>query len=175
MRRDQLIDLARAAARIAGSDDVVVIGSQALHALGADRVPVQLVAGEQADIFVADRPDLGDQLDTALGADSMYHDEHDACLRAVGPLTPIAPAGWLDRLVTLTDEHGSVVARCMDPHDLVLAKLVVGRGKDLDFAIAVIEAGIADEATLALRSEGLPLEVDRQHELRNRIERLLAH
>lgn len=174
MRRDQLVHLARAAARIAASDDVVVIGSQALHALDQP-VPIELLVGEQADLFVADRVELGDRLEAALGPDSMYHDEHGTCLRAVGPLTPVAPAGWLERLVPLHDAAGAPVAHCMDPHDLVLAKLVVGRGKDLDFALAVVDAGIADPAVLDARSEGLPLELDRQQELRDRLVRLTAH
>lgn len=44
-------------------------------------------------------------------------------------------------------------ARCLEPHDLVVSKLVAEREKDLTFATALIEHGFVATATLHERAE----------------------
>ena len=49
--------------------------------------------------------------------------------------TAVLPSGWQDRLVAFVDPAADPSdARCLDPHDLVVSKLVAGREKDHDFA-----------------------------------------
>lgn len=48
-------------------------------------------------------------------------------------------------------------ARCLEPHDLVVSKLVVGRQKDFEFARALLVAGLGDIDVLRARAELLPV------------------
>ncbi len=45
---------------------------------------------------------------------------------------------------------------CLEPHDLVVSKLVAGREKDRVFARVLIEAGLVRVETLCERTELLP-------------------
>jgi hypothetical protein len=72
------------------------------------------------------------------------------------------PHGWQARTMDLS--VGKIVAHCMDPHDLVLSKLVVGRDKDLEFASAAAALG----SRCAIRVAGaLPLRSARRSERRS--------
>ena len=42
-------------------------------------------------------------------------------------------------------------ARCLEPHDCVVAKLVAGREKDRAFAAALIREGLVEPETLVAR------------------------
>ncbi len=170
MRRDQLIHLVRAAARVTGEAEVVVVGTAALLGSCAE-LPDALDPGDHADLFARERPEAGEEVDRALGEDSMYHEERGVWARGVGPMTPLAPAGWLDRLVPLDAGEG-VVARCMEPHDLALAKLAVARGKDLDFCVHAIEHRIVELAELQKRILRMPVDVVELEELARTLERV---
>jgi hypothetical protein len=74
----------------------------------------------------------------------------------------VAPAGWQERLVRLElpailPPHGTVVAWCLEAHDLVLAKLAAGRERDLDFAAEAIRAGLVDLNQLRLGVALMPV------------------
>lgn len=59
MNREQLAHILRAAARIAGDDEVIVIGSQAiLGSFDEDELPSPAHASIEADIFFDDDPGL---------------------------------------------------------------------------------------------------------------------
>ncbi len=94
----------------------------------------------------------------------MFHDTFGYYAHGVGPETAKAPDGWQDRLVLLQGP-GTAGARgwCLEAHDLVLAKLVAGRDKDLAFARAALAAGLVSAAGLDARMAALPL-VDDQRE-----------
>lgn len=156
MTREQFDHLVRAAARICGAQEVVIIGTAALHGIAGASVADELRSVEQVDLFVPGHPESSRAIEAALGQDSMYHEQHRVHARAVGPLTPVAPAGWRDRLVAL-DLGDGVVARCMEVHDLLPAKLVAGRGKDLDVTHELLERAVVDHATLLERIELLDL------------------
>lgn len=44
-----------------------------------------------------------------------------------------------------------VVALCMEPHDLCVAKLLAARDKDRAFVRALVTAGLVDRATILRR------------------------
>ncbi|MEO8425145.1 MAG: hypothetical protein ABI595_14710, partial [Actinomycetota bacterium] len=48
-------------------------------------------------------------------------------------------------------------ALCLDPHDLVVSKLVAGREKDYVFARALLEVGLVRDDVLRVRAELLPV------------------
>ena len=70
--------------------------------------------------------------------------------------TAVLPAGWQARVVPY-DRADAQPGRavCLEPHDLVISKLVVGREKDIEFATALIRAGLVDVETLVERAKAL--------------------
>ena len=62
MKRSELEHLIRAAGRIAGERDIVVIGSQSV--LGQfPEAPMALLRSMEADLYPRSRPDLADKVD----------------------------------------------------------------------------------------------------------------
>ena len=66
------------------------------------------------------------------------------------------PVGWEDRAEILNrPDSRPGYARCLEPHDLVVSKLVAGREKDIEYARALIEYEFVTVATLNERAEML--------------------
>jgi hypothetical protein len=160
MKRHQLEHVLRAASRISGESDVVVIGSQAvLGSLTDEVLPREVSASIEVDVtFFDDLDDAkSDAVDGAIGELSEFHETYGYYAQGVSVTTAILPTGWRDRVVTLQTE-GTEPGRglCLEPHDCVLAKLAAGRPKDYAFAEALRAAGLIDVATLAERLPSLP-------------------
>ncbi len=78
MNRSEFELALREVAATAGSVDIIVIGSQAIHAAVnevADRTP-EFWASREVDVFVKDRPDMMPLLDERLGPTSSFFREH---------------------------------------------------------------------------------------------------
>ncbi len=134
MLLEQLEHLIRACADIAGDDDIVVVGSQAVLGSHADPPPAMLVSVE-ADVYPRHWPERADVIEGAIGEGSPFHATFDYYAHGVGPDTAKGPEGWEDRLVALRSENTrGATGWCMEVHDLVLAKCVAGREKDWSFA-----------------------------------------
>lgn len=133
MTRSELEHLIRAAGAIAGDDQVVVIGSQAV--LGQfPAAPASLRASMEADIYPRNWPDRADLVDGAIGEGSFFHQQFGYYAQGVGPETAILPQGWEDRLVVVENPNtGGVRGLCLEVHDLAIAKYAAGREKDLQF------------------------------------------
>ena len=152
MNRAEFEHVIRAAAAVV-DDDIVVIGSQAIHAEVASP-PDALVISREVDLYPRTRPERAAEIDGALGDGSQFDRTFGYYAHAVGPETPAAPAGWESRLVRVEiparGRQTAVVAWCMSVHDLVLAKLAAGRPHDIDFVLEAIRAGLVDREQLAL-------------------------
>jgi hypothetical protein len=73
MKRDELAHILRAASRIVGEHDIVVIGSQSIRgSFTEDQLPEPAVASIEADLAFLDDPDnrKSDEVDGAIGEDS---------------------------------------------------------------------------------------------------------
>jgi len=82
--------------------------------------------------------------------------------------TAVLPGGWRDRLVAFERPDAEPShARCLEAHDLVVAKLVTNREKDREFATALIGAQLVDVRTLLDRVALL----DRPEAVRARVRR----
>lgn len=143
MKREELEHVIRAAAAVAG-DELVVIGSQAILAHYPD-APETLLTSIEVDVYPKNNPNRADEIDGSLGDGSRFHETYGYYAHGVGPETPIAPAGWEQRLLKLEVPVGArssntATAWCLEAHDLVLAKLAAGRPHDLDFAEEAIRA-----------------------------------
>lgn len=178
MRQDELEHILRAACEITQEREVLVIGSQAiLGSYSDDVLPVEATRSIEADVAFLDDPDesRSDAVDGAIGEESMFHREFGIYGQGVGLETAVLPEGWRERLVRLgpLDERGSV-AWCLDPHDLVVSKLVAGREKDHDFATALVRAGLVEMQVLRERAGTLSVLEGQQRRILAWLERLDA-
>lgn len=161
MRRADLLHVVHAAATVSGETEIVVVGSQSI--LGAVAEPPEsMLVSMEADVFPLHAPDKAEDIDGALGDGSPFHSAYGYYAHGVGPETAKAPSGWDQRLVRVEVPQRAVskvraVALCLEPHDLVLAKLAAGRARDWDFARDAVAAGLVDPAVLRVRVHDLPV------------------
>jgi hypothetical protein len=157
MNREQLAHVVRAASVITGDGNILIIGSQALLGSWDDgELPDEATRSIEADVVFPDDPEelKMDALDGAIGEMSMFHQTHGYYGQGNTITTAVLPAGWEDRVVHLDREDSRPgYARCLEPHDLVIAKLVAGRDKDHEFTSALIKAELVDVELLKRRAE----------------------
>lgn len=175
MRRADFDHVIRAAGAVLGEDTVIVIGSQALLASVDDPPPTALRSIE-VDVLPVDGDEAkADLVDGSIGEASMFQEAFGVYAQGVGATTAVLADGWRDRLVPYeTDTTGGVTALCLEPTDLLAAKLVAGRPKDLEFAAEVLRAGIVDLDGLHDRLGRLDVDADRVEALRTTAARLAA-
>jgi hypothetical protein len=174
VNRAEFEHIVRAAADVV-DDDVVVIGSQAILAQHPD-APPELLRSAELDVFPRTKLEAADDIDGALGDGSPFYETFGYYAHRVGPETLTAPAGWENRLIRVElpkrqRKRGTVVAWCIEKHDLVLAKLAAGREHDREFVKAAIASGLVDTEQLLLGVDLLP-ESDRDV-VRERLSALL--
>ncbi len=171
MKRSELEHLIRAAGRIAGEREIVVIGSQAVLGQFPD-APTALLRSMEADLYPKSRPDLADKVDGAIGEGSRFHEQYGYYAQGVAPDTATLPRGWQRRLVRVenanTDGHAGL---CLEVHDLAISKYAAGREKDLGFTRELARHGMTDKKTLLKRLAGTRLEAALARSVRGRIER----
>jgi hypothetical protein len=157
--RTQFEHAIRAAGGVLDVDEVIVIGSQALHASMATDLPREATRSVEVDVAVADDVDgrMADLLDGSIGEASMFHSTFGYYAQGVVESTAVLPAGWRERLVAFeTPATNGVVARCLEIHDLWISKAIAGRPKDVDFCRALVERGLVDADELARRLDAVP-------------------
>lgn len=164
MNRNQLAHILRSACRIAGDNEVLVVGSQAI--LGShdeDDLPAAATASMEADIAFLDDLDRAkaDQVEGGIGEFSLFHEEFGYYAEGIHIDTVVLPTGWRERLLRpeLTDAKPAHAA-FLEPHDLVASKLAAGRPKDLDFASALVRADLIKLDVLLERIYAMPADVE---------------
>ncbi|MEO6494977.1 MAG: DUF6036 family nucleotidyltransferase [Ilumatobacteraceae bacterium] len=161
MNREELAHVLRAASQIVDDPDIIVVGSQAiLGSFREDELPVAAVVSMEAALaFRADADgSKSDSVDGAIGEGSPFHEMYSYYAPGVTITTAVLPTGWEER--TVQYERLDALpshAVCLEPHDLVISKLVAGREKDFDFATALIGAGLVDTELLRERATTLPV------------------
>lgn len=172
MNRAQLEHVLRAAATIVDDPDVLVIGSQAvLGTYAEEELPPEATTSIEADLaFVVDLDGAkADRVDGAIGELSRFHESFGYYAQGVSVTTAVLPTGWQERTVVFAPAGAAPArARCLEPHDCVVAKLVAGREKDLAFARALLRERLVDPAVLIDRVRLLPASE------RGRAERVVA-
>jgi hypothetical protein len=154
MKKEEFEHAIRAVGSILGISEVLVIGTQALHASVAGNLPESALRSVEVDVAVIGDRDgaLADLIDGSIGEGSMFHETFGYYAQGVTEKTAILPRGWRRRLVRFeTPGTGGVIARCLEPHDLWIAKAIANRPKDIEFCDALLAEGIVDRATLAAR------------------------
>jgi hypothetical protein len=166
VNRAQLEHVIRAAAAIAGDDEIVVIGSQAILGRHPD-APAELLVSSDVDVYPRNRPERADLVEGSIGELSPFHETYGYYAQAVGRTTAVLPDGWEARLVPVPTPAGTGL--CLEPNDLVISKYVAGREKDRDYVRAAARHGLAHRATLLARLARTPI----SQEQRARVSRLI--
>ena len=154
MRRDQLEHLIRASGHVLETDEVIVIGSQAILASVPSGLPQEAIRSIEADILPIDDPDetKADLIDGLLGEASTFQETHGIYAQGVGQHTARLPLGWRDRLIPVCNENtDGITGWCLDRYDLCVSKLLAGRPKDIQFCRALIAAAVVEPTTLLER------------------------
>jgi hypothetical protein len=73
MNRRQLEHVIRAAAELTGETEIVVVGFQAILAVGTE-VPADMLRSQEADLYPLHNPKLADLVEGAIGAGSIFED-----------------------------------------------------------------------------------------------------
>ena len=161
VNREQLSHVLRAASRIADDPEMIVIGSQAILGSFKDtELPFEATRSMEVDLaFRNDTDDhKSDLVDGSIGELSSFHEKFGYYAQGVSMATAVVPLGWHDRLVAYGEEDSLPSrATCLDPHDLVVSKLVAGRQKDIEFAKALLESGLISASLLVERAELLDM------------------
>jgi len=170
MKKQQLDHVLRAAGRITGEKQFVIIGSQSLHGKHPD-LPDNISRSAEVDLIAKRNVDRTEWLN-AIGQDSQFHETFGYYADPVDETAATLPKGWKDRLVNLPPgDTDGVKGLCLDPHDLVIAKYIARREKDLIFIRELARRGLVTrKRVLALLDETPASEAERQR-IRNDIAR----
>lgn len=125
MKRTEFEHAVRAAAAVLGADELLVIGSQALHGSVEDELPEEALRSVEVDVAALEDPEgrMADLIDGAIGEASMFHATFGYYAQGVEAVTAVLPDGWKDRLVRFeTPGTRGVTAWCLEPHDLWIFK-----------------------------------------------------
>ena len=145
MKRDEFEHAIRAAGAILGVNEVIVIGSQALHGSIEGDLPEEATRSVKVDVAIPGDLEgrLADLIDGSIGEASMFHATFGYYAQGVVEGTAVLPAGWRKRLVRFeTPATNGVVAWCLEVHDLWISKAIAGRPKDREFCRALVDAGV---------------------------------
>ena len=140
MNRKAFDHAIRAAGAVLGENEVLVIGSQAIHATISRNLPPEAERSIEADVAALNDPDerKADLIDGSIGEASIFHETFGYYAQGVSQTTAVLPEGWRDRLVRYeSPATNGVVAWCLEIHDLWLSKAVAMREKDVDFCRAL--------------------------------------
>ena len=171
MKRSELEHLIRAAGRIAGEREIVVIGSQAVLGQFPDS-PGALLRSMEADLYPKRKPELADKVDGAIGEGSRFHEQYGYYAQGVAPDTATLPRSWQRRLVRIANANtGGYAGLCLEVHDLAISKYVAGREKDLEFTRELARHGMTDKRILLERLAATRLDPALARAVRGRIER----
>ena len=159
----------RAAGRIVGETQFIIIGSQSIHAKYPDRFSGAAISAE-VDIIAKNKPDRTELLNV-IGVDSPFHEMYGYYADPVDDTTAMLPMGWMGRLVNLkAEETEGVAGLCLDPHDLLISKYYARREKDIAFNREVISSGVIKKTRLLELLALTPVTDDVKERMRTDIE-----
>jgi hypothetical protein len=158
LKREQFEHAIRAAGAVLGVDELLVIGSQALHASVDDELPPEASRSIEVDVAAMEDPDgqMADLIDGSIGEASMFHATFGYYAQGVVESTAILPEGWRGRLIRYeTPATNGIVAWCLEPHDLWISKAIAGRPKDIEFCRVLADENLVDAELLSERLDGV--------------------
>jgi hypothetical protein len=170
MKKRQVDHVLRAAGRITGEKQFIIIGSQSLHGKHPD-VADDILRSFKVDIIAKRDPSRSEWLN-AIGQDSHFHEQFGYYADPVDERTAVLPKGWKARLANLPEgETDGVRGLCLDPHDLAIAKYAAGRDKDLVFTRELATRGLVAHDCLERLLDETPVSQEVREQIRIRIGR----
>src|SRR5579863_4630579 len=100
MKKQQVDHVLRAAGRITGEKQFIIIGSQSLHGKYPD-IADEILSSFEVDLIASKNADRAEWLN-AIGVDSPFHESFGYYADPVAVETAILPKGWKGRVVTLS-------------------------------------------------------------------------
>jgi hypothetical protein len=158
MRLQSLKRVVDVVAAMLRPEDMTVLGSSALLAvepeLGDSGAPLE--TSLDADLLV--EPCDENQaavVDEAVGEGSLFHREFGVYADLMRPsIAETLPPGWRERRLPLP---GTAQVRCLDPYDVAIVKLTLGRPKDMALLRALVARGTLSPAALRSRYQATPM------------------
>jgi hypothetical protein len=169
VKKSQLDHVLRAAGRITGDRQFIIIGSQSLHGKRPDLADTILKSIE-ADLIAKNERDRTEWLN-AIGVDSPFHQSFGYYADPVDERSAVLPKGWKGQLVQLAagDTEGAV-GLCLDPHDLAISKYVARREKDIVFNRELARRGIVNRKKMLELLAATPIPEVRKAAIRGYID-----
>jgi hypothetical protein len=158
MRLHFLTHLVNSVSALARPRRIIVLGSSSLlprhPQLGEAGQPLELSL--DADLLVEPVDEsLAAVLKDSVGHESAFEQRHGYYADILRPeIVETLPAGWESRLVPFP---GCANVFALDPYDLALVKILVGREKDLELVSALLKIGVLDAARLRTHYQQTPL------------------
>src|SRR6202049_2659066 len=168
MKKQQVDHVLRAAGRITGEKQFIIIGSQSLHGKYPD-VPDDILTSFEVDLIASKHADRTEWLNV-IGVDSPFHETFGYYADPVDVSTATLPKGWKGRLVNLPPgETEGVRGLCLEPHDLAIAKYAASREKDLIFTRELAHRRIVSEGQLLSLLDQTPVDEHVRDRIRHQI------
>jgi hypothetical protein len=159
----------RAAGRITGEKQFIIVGSQSLHGRHPD-LPDEIVRSVAVDLIATEAADRTEWLN-AIGVDSPFHGQFGYYADPVDESTATLPRGWKGRLVNLpAGDTCGVRGLCLDPHDLAISKYVARREKDIEFTRELARRALVDRDRLLQLVHVTPVSEEAKARIRAHIE-----
>jgi len=151
VKKHELEHIIRSARTICEDDEFIIIGSQSLHGKYPNLAD-ELNFSAEVDIIAKNKSDNTELLNN-IGVDSPFHEMNGYYADPVDFETATLPKNWKNRLVNLKVETNTNGARayCLEPHDLVVAKLAAGREKDRVFISGLLKRNLIEPNKIADR------------------------
>ena len=173
MKKQQVDHVLRAAGRITGERQFIIIGSQSLHGKHPD-IADDILRSFEVDLVAKRDPSRTEWLNT-IGQDSKFHEQFGYYADPVDETTATLPKGWKGRLVNLPDgDTDGVRGLCLDPHDLAIAKYVACREKDVIFTRELVARRLVDPDRLNALLDETPVSGEVRSRIRAHIARDLG-
>ena len=141
---------------------ITVMGSSSLLAhdpsLGEPGQPLELSLDADLLLEPTDEAQAA-VLHEAVGEGSLFHREYGVYVELLRPeIEETLPPGWRDRCTAIEGMQHTV---CLDPYDLAVAKLAVGREKDIGLFRELVTRGFIDLEVLRRRYRETPMDENR--------------
>jgi hypothetical protein len=170
MKKQQVDYVLRAAGRITGEKQFIIIGSQSLHGKYPD-IADEIFTSFEVDLVASKNADRTEWLNV-IGVDSPFHESFGYYADPVDLNTATLPKGWKRRLVNLPPgETEGVRGLCLEPHDLAIAKYAAAREKDLIFTRELARRGIVSEERLFTLLDQTQIDQQLRSRIRDQITR----
>ena len=170
MKKRQVDHVLRAAGRITGEKQFIIIGSQSLHGKYPD-IADEILTSFEVDLVASKNADRTEWLNV-IGVDSPFHESFGYYADPVDLNTATLPKGWKGRLVNLPPgETEGVRGLCLEPHDLAIAKYAAAREKDLIFTRELARRGIVSEEQLFTLLDQTQIDQQLRSRIRDQIAR----